>query len=75
MTMRNGGPRGQAMSTRATLDGERLVVATTGHRGSDYTATFDPMDGGRSLEMTRTIDDESSASTGDDSKFLSTAVG
>ena len=37
------------MSTRATLEGERLVVATTGHRGSDYTATFDPLEDGRSL--------------------------
>lgn len=49
---------GRTMSTRATLDGERLVVATTGHRGSDFTATFDPMDDGRGLQMTRTIDDQ-----------------
>jgi len=48
----------ETMSTRATLEGERLVVATTGQRGRDYTATFDPLDGGRRLEMTRTIDDE-----------------
>ncbi len=48
---------GETMSTRATLEGERLVVATTGHRGSDYTATFDPLDDGHTLEMTRTIDD------------------
>jgi hypothetical protein len=48
----------RTMSTRATLEGERLVVATTGHRGSDYTATFDPLADGRSLQMTRTIYDE-----------------
>jgi len=49
---------GSTMTTRATLEGERLVVVTTGHRGSDFTATFDPMENGRGLQMTRTIDDE-----------------
>jgi len=48
----------RTMTTRATLDGERLVVATSGNRGRDYTATFDPIDS-RSLRVTRTIDDES----------------
>jgi hypothetical protein len=48
----------QTMSTRATLQGERLTVATTGHRDNDYTATFDPLDAGGGLQMTRTIDDE-----------------
>jgi hypothetical protein len=48
----------RTMNTRATLVGERLVVATTGNRGSDFTVTFDPMEDGRSLHMTRTIDDE-----------------
>jgi outer membrane lipoprotein SlyB len=46
------------MNTRATLQGERLVVSTTGNRSSDFTATFDPTENGRSLQMTRTIDDE-----------------
>ncbi|MCX6545812.1 MAG: hypothetical protein NTV05_15540 [Acidobacteria bacterium] len=49
---------GRTMNTRATLEGERLVVVTTGYRGSDFTVTFDPMNNGRSLYMTRTIDDE-----------------
>ena len=48
----------RTMNTRATLEGERLVIATTGNRGSDFTVTFDPMENGRSLQMTRTIDDE-----------------
>ncbi len=48
----------RTMNTRATLEGERLVVTTTGNRGSDFTVTFDPMENGRSLHMTRTIDDE-----------------
>ena len=46
------------MNTRATLEGERLVVVTTGNRGSAFTVTFDPVENGQSLEMTRTIDDE-----------------
>jgi hypothetical protein len=46
------------MNTRATLEGERLVVVTTGNRGSAFTVTFDPVQNGQSLEMTRTIDDE-----------------
>ncbi len=48
----------RTMSTRATLEGERLEVVTTGNRGSDFTATFDPTENGRSLQMTRTIDDQ-----------------
>jgi hypothetical protein len=48
----------RTVSTRATLRGERLVVATNGNRGRDFTATFDPSEDGRSLQMTRTIDDE-----------------
>ena len=46
------------MKTRATLEGERLVVVTTGNRSSDFTVTFDPLENGASLQMTRTIDDE-----------------
>lgn len=48
----------RTMNTRVTLNGERLVVMTTGNRGNDFTVTFDPMSNGRSLQMTRTIDDE-----------------
>jgi hypothetical protein len=48
----------RTMHTRATLEGERLVVATTGNRGSDFSVTFDPIENGRSLLITRTIDDE-----------------
>ncbi|MBP1636896.1 MAG: hypothetical protein H6Q10_3470 [Acidobacteria bacterium] len=49
----------RTMTTRATLEGERLVVATSGNPGRDYTATFDPMENGRGLQVTRTIDHES----------------
>lgn len=46
------------MNTRATLEGERLMVVTTGNRGNAFTVTFNPVENGQSLEMTRTIDDE-----------------
>lgn len=48
----------RTMTTRTTLVGDRLVVATTGNRGSAFTATFEPAGNGGSLQMTRTIDDE-----------------
>ncbi len=48
----------RTVTTRATLQGERLVVATTGNRGRDFTVTFDPLEDGRTLQMTRTIDDD-----------------
>jgi len=50
---------GRTVNTRVTFEAERLVVATTGSRGSDYTVTFDPNGNGRSLVVTRTIYDES----------------
>ena len=49
---------GRTMNTRATFQGERLMVAATGNRGDDFEVTFDPAEDGRSLQMTRTVDDE-----------------
>ncbi len=46
----------RTMNTRTSFEGERLVVATTGNRGSAFTVIFDPT--GNGLQMTRTIDDE-----------------
>jgi len=48
----------RSVSTRATLHGERLVVATNGSRDRDYTVTFDPTEDGRNLQMTRSIVEE-----------------
>ena len=48
----------RTMTTRATLTGDRLVVATTGHRGSAFTAAYEPAGNGGSLQMALTIDDE-----------------
>ena len=49
---------GRAVNTLVTFEGERLRVATTGDRRTDYIATFEPADSGRSLLVTRTIYDE-----------------
>ena len=50
-SLRNGRQR----STRATLSGDRLMVRTTGDRGSDFEVTFEPIEGGRSLRVTRSL--------------------
>ena len=49
---------GRTINTLVTFEGERLRVATTGDRRSDYIATFEPADSGRGLLVTRTIYDE-----------------
>jgi DNA-binding TFAR19-related protein (PDSD5 family) len=49
---------GRTINTLVTFEGERLRVATTGDRRSDYIATFEPTDNGRGLLVTRTIYDE-----------------
>jgi hypothetical protein len=46
---------GRTINTLVTFEGERLRVATTGDRRSDYIATFEPAGDGRSLLVTRTI--------------------
>ena len=42
-------------NTRATLYGDQLVVTTTGNGGNDFTVTFEPIDNGRNLRVTRRI--------------------
>jgi hypothetical protein len=49
---------GRSMRTKATLTGERLVVSSEGDRSIDYQVTFEPIDNGRSLRVTRRIIDE-----------------
>ena len=51
-------PNGRSMRTKATLNGERLVVSTEGDRSIDYQVTFDSIDNGRSMRVTRRITDE-----------------
>ena len=39
----------------ARLVGERLTVSSAGDRATDFNVTFEPLDGGRSLRVTREI--------------------
>src|SRR5215510_6947901 len=48
-------PGGRQRHTRAMLYGDRLTVRTVGDRGSDYEVVFEPLDGGRSLRVTRSL--------------------
>ena len=49
---------GRSIRTSATLAGERLVINSEGDRASDFQVTFEPLDNGRSLRVTRRISDE-----------------
>jgi YmgG-like glycine-zipper protein len=49
---------GRSMRTKATLNGERLVVSSEGDRSIDYQIIFEPIDNGRRLRVTRRITDE-----------------
>ena len=48
-------PNGVASRVTASLSGERLVVRSAGYRESDFTVTFEPINGGRQLQVTREI--------------------
>jgi hypothetical protein len=49
---------GRNMRTSVTLSGDRLVVSTEGDRSVDYQVTFEPIDNGRGLRVTRRITHE-----------------
>jgi hypothetical protein len=53
------GSAGGTVNTRATLYRDQLVVTTTGNRGGDFAVTFEPIDDGRNLRVTRRIHDDS----------------
>lgn len=53
------GDAGRTVSTRATLYGDQLMVTTTGTGGTDFAVTFEPLDDGRNLRVTRRIYDDS----------------
>jgi hypothetical protein len=53
------GTAGSKINTRATLLGDQLSVTTTGNRGNDFAVTFEPIDDGRNLRVTRRIYDSS----------------
>jgi hypothetical protein len=50
-------PNGRTVRARASLNGDQLIVSTTGDRNNDFNVTFTPIDNGRSLEVTRRISD------------------
>lgn len=50
-TMANG----QAIRARATLNGDQLLVSSMGHAGNQFSVSFDPIDNGRNLSVTRKV--------------------
>jgi hypothetical protein len=51
------GANGQTVRVRTTLIGDQLTVTSTGDRSSDFSVTFDPIENGRRLRVTRRISD------------------
>jgi hypothetical protein len=50
-------PNGRSMRTVASLNGDRLDINSSGDRALDYQLTFEPLNGGRSLRVTRRVSD------------------
>lgn len=48
----------RSTSTRASLVGDRLTVASTGNRSTDFTVTFEPLNRGDGLMVTRQMDSD-----------------
>lgn len=48
-------PSGRQIRTRAQISGDQLLVAMTGDRGNDFEVTFDPVEGGQRLRVTRRV--------------------
>jgi hypothetical protein len=46
---------GRTIRSRATLNSDQLMVSTTGDRGNDFTVTFDSIDNGQRLNVTRRV--------------------
>ncbi len=46
---------GRTVRARASFYGDRLTVSARGGQGNDFTATFDPTDNGRRLQVTRRV--------------------
>ncbi|HEX8845519.1 MAG TPA: YMGG-like glycine zipper-containing protein [Pyrinomonadaceae bacterium] len=51
------GTNGRTVRVRSALNGDQLIVTSTGDRGNDFSVTFDPIEGGRRLRVTRRITD------------------
>jgi hypothetical protein len=48
-------PSGRSVRVRAQFQGDALTVTRTGERANDFTVTFDPVENGRALLVTRTL--------------------
>ena len=46
---------GRTIRSRATVSGSQLMVSTTGDRGNDFSVTFDSVDNGQRLNVTRRV--------------------
>jgi hypothetical protein len=46
---------GRTVRSRASLSGDQLMVSTTGDRGNDFSVTFDSIENGRRLNVTRRV--------------------
>jgi hypothetical protein len=46
---------GRTSRVTATLRGDQLVVRSTGYRNNDFTVTFEPIESGRRLRVTREV--------------------
>lgn len=46
---------GRTTRARATLSGDQLIVTSTGDRANEFNVTFNPLDGGRRLSVTRRV--------------------
>lgn len=49
---------GRTVRVTASLNGDQLTVNTTGNRDTDFNVTFDPIEGGRRLRVTRRLSSE-----------------
>jgi hypothetical protein len=49
------GSYGNTVRARAAFNGDQLTVSTSGNRDSDFAVTFDPINNGRRLQVTRRI--------------------
>jgi len=48
-------PSGRTIRARATLNGNQLIVTTNGDTNNQFTVTFDPLDYGQRLNVTRRV--------------------
>jgi len=58
VTHRERGDDGRWISTLAALEGDRLTVSVTGERADKFHVTFEPLEGGRLLRVTRRLSAE-----------------